>query len=360
MRIASPKPVAVQDEDDFLASVRAGLRHQPKAIPPKFFYDAHGSHLFDLICTTPEYYPTRIETAILESFGNQMVELIGETCVLIEFGSGSAIKTPLLLCHLTEGSVYIPINICKSHLMQSTARLQAMFPSLRMRPLCADYMRLPLIDLNEHASMRRVIFFPGSTIGNCTPDEARQLLQHAYKLAGDGGAMLIGVDSKKSTDILNAAYNDADGHTAAFNRNLLMRMQCELGAQLEPDGFAHYAYYNAPLGRVEMHLVSQRRQNILLDGELFQFEQGESIHTENSYKYTVQEFQQLARAAGWHPKKTWHDRDGLFCVHYLGQHPGTSCRFRRATSVNDTEKCGQDADQGAAAVPFPCFSSDLI
>lgn len=317
MRGAAPKPVAVQDEDGFLASVRAGLRRQPKAIPPKFFYDAHGSHLFDLICTTPEYYLTRTETAILERYGKQMAELIGEACVLIELGSGSAIKTPLLLRHLTEGSVYIPIDICESCLMRSAARLQTMFPLLRIRPLCADYMRLPRINLDEPARMRRVIFFPGSTIGNCTLDEAMQLLQHASKLAGDGGAMLIGVDSKKSPDILNAAYNDANGYTAAFNRNLLTRMQRELGARLEQDGFAHYAYYNAPLGRIEMHLVSQRRQNIFLDGEVFQFEQGESIHTENSYKYTVQEFQQLAKAAGWHLKMTWHDHDGLFCVHYL-------------------------------------------
>lgn len=312
-----PTPGRAAPGHEFLSAVLEGLHHRPRSIPPKYFYDATGSHLFDLICTTPEYYLTRTETAILESFGKQIAELIGETCMLIELGSGSAIKTPLLLRHLAEDSVYIPIDICESHLMQSTTRLQAIFPSLRMRPLCADYMRLPLIDLNEHAGMRRVIFCPGSTIGNYTPDEARQLLQHARKLAGDGGAMLIGVDSKKSPDILNAAYNDAGGHTAAFNRNLLTRMQHELGAQLEPDGFAHHACYNAPLGRIEMHLVSQRRQNILLAGELFQFDQGESIHTENSYKYTVLEFQQLARAAGWHPKMTWHDRDGLFCVHYL-------------------------------------------
>lgn len=325
----SPVPGRGALVHDFLFAVLDGLRHRPRSIPPKYFYDAAGSHLFDLICATPEYYLTRTEIAILESFGKQMAELIGETCMLIELGSGSAIKTPLLLRHLAEDSVYIPIDICESLLMQSTSRLQAMFPTLRMHPLCADYMRLPLIDLNGHADMRKVIFFPGSTIGNCTPDEARQLLQHAYNLAGDGGVMLIGVDSKKSPDILNAAYNDACGYTAAFNRNLLTRMQHQLGAQLEPDGFAHRAYYNAPLGRIEMHLVSQRRQNILLAGELFQFEQGESIHTENSYKYTVQEFQQLARAAGWHLKMTWHDRDGLFCVHYLGQQPG-----------------------GAAAVPF--------
>jgi len=317
MRNESPTPQSMQDEDDFLASVCAGLRQHPKSIPPKFFYDAHGSHLFDLICTTPEYYPTRTETAILDLFGKQMAELIGTSCTLIELGSGSATKTPLLLQHLTVDAVYVPIDICQPHLLQSTARLQMMFPSMQMQPLCADYTRLPDLALDGDASRRRAIFFPGSTIGNYAPDEAVQLLRHAAQLVGTNGALLIGVDCKKPPDRLNAAYNDANGYTAAFNLNLLARMQRELGAQLDLDGFAHYAYYNAALGRIEMHLVSQRRQIIRLEGETFHFEEGETIHTENSYKYTAQEFQQLARKAGWYPKMRWADRDGLFDVHYL-------------------------------------------
>lgn len=317
MRRESPAPQTAADENDFLANVRNGLRQRPRAIPPKFFYDARGSQLFDLICTTPEYYPARIETGMLHQFGAQMAELIGKPCVLIELGSGSAAKTPLLLRHLAEDTVYVPIDICESHLLQSTERLGTMFPAMQMQPLCADYTQLPALAPGGYADRRRVIFFPGSTIGNYTPPEAMNLLRQAARLTGPNGGMLIGVDCKKSPVILNAAYNDADGYTAAFNLNLLARMQRELGAQLDPGGFTHYAYYNAAQGRIEMHLVSQYQQTIRLGSETFRFEEGETIHTENSYKYTAQEFQQLAREAGWHPNMLWTDRDALFSVHYL-------------------------------------------
>jgi L-histidine Nalpha-methyltransferase len=305
------------DDDEFHTAVCDGLSRRPRAIPPKFFYDARGSELFDLICTTPEYYLTRTETGVLDEFGADMAEWIGASCVLIELGSGSASKTPLLLRHLADDAAYVPIDIFEPHLLQSTERLNMMFPEMHMHPLCADYTRLPSVKLGGYAGCRRVIFFPGSSIGNCTPVEVVQLLRHAAQLAGTNGAMLIGVDSKKSPAVLNAAYNDAAGYTAAFNLNLLARMQRELGAQLDLDGFAHYAYYNAALGRIEMHLVSLKKQIIDLKNEAFQLDEGETIHTENSYKYTVQEFQQLARAAGWRPKMLWSDRAGLFNVHYL-------------------------------------------
>ena len=317
MRNESPVLQVAPGDDEFLATVRTGLRRQPRAIPPKYFYDTRGSELFDLICTTPEYYPTRTETAILDQFGSEMAELVGASCVLVELGSGSATKTPLLLRHLADDAAYLPIDICEPHLLQSTRRLNMMFPGMRMHPLCADYTRLPAIRLDGYAGRRRVIFFPGSSIGNCTPAEAVQLLRHAAQLVGSNGAILIGVDSKKSPAVLNAAYNDAAGYTAAFNLNLLARMKSELGAQLDLAGFAHCAYYNANLGRMEMHLVSQKKQVIKLDGEIFHFEDGETIHTENSYKYTAREFQQLAWAAGWHPKMLWADQEGLFNVHYL-------------------------------------------
>ena len=317
MRSDSPTPQSVAEEDDFLACVRAGLHQQAKTIPPKFFYDAHGSKLFDLICTTPEYYPTRTETGILERYGAEMAELIGTSCVLIELGSGSAIKTPLLLQHLDDDAAYVPIDICEPHLLQSTQRLQTMFPALHMQPLCADYTQIPTHTLKHFSSRRQVIFFPGSTIGNCTPEGAVQLLKHIAQVVGSHGALLIGVDCKKSPELLNAAYNDADGYTAAFNLNLLTRMQRELDAQLDADKFSHYAYYNAALGRIEMHLVSRCDQAIRLGNESFTFAEGETIHTENSYKYTSHEFQQLARSAGWHLKSTWSDNDGLFNVHYL-------------------------------------------
>jgi dimethylhistidine N-methyltransferase len=317
MRSESPAPQATPDDDEFLLAVRYGLRQRQRAIPPKYFYDARGSQLFDLICTTAEYYLSRIETGILNEFGAQMAELIGKSCVLIELGSGSATKTPLLLRHLADDAMYVPIDICEPYLLQSTQRLRTMFPAMHMRPLRADYTRLLSSALDDFASRRRVNFFPGSTIGNSTPDEAVQLLRHVAQLSGSNGALLIGVDCKKSPDLLNAAYNDASGYTAAFNLNLLARMQRELGAQLDLDSFAHYAFYNAALGRIEMHLVSQRRQIIRLGSESFHFKEGETIHTENSYKYTAQEFQQLARESGWHPKMLWTDRDGLFNVHYL-------------------------------------------
>jgi len=317
MRNESPVLKTASDENEFLTTVRTALRRQPRAIPPKYFYDARGSELFDLICNTPEYYPTRTETGILDEFGAEMADHLGTSCVLIELGSGSATKTPLLLRHLAGNAAYVPIDICEPHLLQSTQRLGTLFPEMHMHPLCADYTRLPAVKLDGYAGHRRVIFFPGSSIGNCTPAEVVQLLQHAAQLAGPNGAMLVGVDSKKSHDVLNAAYNDAAGYTAAFNLNLLARMQRELGAQLDPDGFAHRAFYNGGLGRIEMHLVSRKKQVLQLGGETFHFDVGETIHTENSYKYTAHEFQQLAWAAGWHPKVLWSDREGLFNVHYL-------------------------------------------
>jgi len=316
MRNESPALQAEQ-QDDFLACVCEGLRRRPKSIPPKYFYDARGSRLFDLICTTPEYYPTRTETGILERYGAEMAEMIGTFCVLIELGSGSAIKTPQLLRHLADDAVYVPVDICEPHLLRSTQRLQTMFPAMKMQPLCTDYHQFPAHVLKQHAEQRHVAFFPGSTIGNCTPEEAVELLRHIAQVVGSGGALLIGVDCKKSPAVLNAAYNDAAGYTAAFNLNLLKRMQRELGAQLDAEQFAHHAYYNDELGRIEMHLVSQCRQAIRLGNEFFTFDAGETIHTENSYKYTAQEFRQLARAAGWHLKSTWHDGDELFNVHYL-------------------------------------------
>jgi L-histidine Nalpha-methyltransferase len=307
----------VREKDDFLACVRAGLRQHPKDIPPKFFYDTYGSHLFDRICTTAEYYPTRCEISILQRYGAEMAELIGASCVLIELGSGSAIKTPLLLQYLADDAAYVPIDICRPNLQQSTQRLQVMFPAINMQPLCMDYTQMPAHALKGYSGQRQVIFFPGSTVGNYTPEDVVQLLKHFAELVNGNGALLIGVDCKKSPDLLNAAYNDAAGYTAAFNLNLLTRLQRELGALLDADQFAHYAYYNAALGRIEMHLVSQRDQVIRLGKESFPLEEGETIHTENSYKYTAHEFQQLARAAGWHLKTTWSDRDDLFHVHYL-------------------------------------------
>lgn len=312
-------PVATEEKSTFLSDVLAGLSQPAKAIPPKYFYDADGSHLFDLICETPEYYPTRTESAILQQYGAEMAEMLGTSCTLIELGSGSAIKTPLLLQHLRDDALYAPIDICASHLHSSTQRLQQHFPKLQMQPLCADYHQLPNHAIKHREGKRQAVFFPGSTIGNCTPDEAMQLLQRIAALVGHDGALLIGVDAKKATTTLNAAYNDAAGYTAAFNLNLLARIQRELGAQLDVAQFCHRAFYNEALGRIEMHLVSQCKQAIRLDGEAFEFEAGETLHTENSYKYSTAEFEQLAHAAGWQLQSTWHDGKELFNVHYLNR-----------------------------------------
>ena len=270
-----------------------------------------------MICTTPEYYPTRTETGILERYGAEMAELIGTSCVLIELGSGSAVKTPLLLQHLADDAVYVPIDICEPNLLQSTQRLQANVPGAAhatvvrglhtdSRP-CAQALFRPatghLLSRFDHRQLH--------------PGRSHAIAQACCRAGGHDGALLIGVDCKKSPDVLNAAYNDAEGYTAAFNLNLLTRMQCELGAQLDADKFEHYAYYNAALGRIEMHLVSRCTQVIRLGNESFTLAEGETIHTENSYKYTAHEFQQLARAAGWHLKTTWSDHEGLFDVHYL-------------------------------------------
>lgn len=312
-------PVSIGEENIFLSDVLAGLGKTVKAIPPKYFYDAQGSHLFDLICATPEYYPTRIETAILECHGAEMAEMIGNACTLIELGSGSATKTPLILRHLTDDAMYVPIDICEPHLRNSTQRLQTMFPAMKMQPLCADYHQLPWHAIKRQDGKRLVVFFPGSTIGNCTPDEAETLLKSVARFVGPSGGLLIGVDAKKSSEVLNAAYNDAAGHTAAFNLNLLTRMQRELGAHLNVAQFTHHAYYNEAHGRIEMHLLSKCKQAIRLGKESFEFEEGETLHTENSYKYSVDEFKQLARSAGWNLQSTWYDRDGWFNVHYLSQ-----------------------------------------
>lgn len=307
-------PAEIKDQD-FLRAVQIGLRLPQKTIPPKYFYDLRGSKLFELICGTPEYYPTRTETLILKQYGEEMAEMMGLSSLIIELGSGSAVKTPLLLQHMADDAVYMPIDICEPHLLKSTQRLKSLFPGMQMRPLCADYMQLTKLALDEFIHLNRVIFFPGSTIGNCMPNEAIQLLSHAAELVGSNGALLIGVDCKKSVKQLNVAYNDTCGYTAAFNLNLLLRMKQELGADLDVNGFKHFAYYNDAEGRIEMHLVSKRKQVIRLENETFDFAIGESIHTENSYKYTAEEFKLLAFQAGWKAKKMWTDFDCLFNVH---------------------------------------------
>ena len=318
MQTVYPKvPVDIVDTEGFRLDVCAGLRQQQRSIPPKYFYDAQGSALFEQICETAEYYLTRTETAILDQYSVEMMGLIGQPCALVEFGCGSAVKTPLLLRHMESSAVCVLIDICKPQLEQTEARLVAQHPNIKILAVCADYTQLQALPLPKSCNLRPVIFFPGSTIGNYTPEEAQHLLRKAAKLIGSNGSMLIGVDCKKDPAVLNAAYNDRAGLTKAFNLNLLARMERELGAKIEPDGYTHYAYYNPVPGRVEMHLVSRLDQVIRISGEEFWIGAGESIHTENSYKYRPVEFQDLARNAGWDTEMFWTDANKFFSIHLL-------------------------------------------
>lgn len=303
--------------DDFLADVIAGLGSEPKVLAPKYFYDRRGSALFEAICETPEYYLTRSELALTQRHAREMARCIGPGCVLIEYGSGSGRKTRILLGAL-EPRAYVPIDISAAQLRAASEALAREFPGLSIVAVCADYSRpLAVPGLDAAPGARRAIYFPGSTIGNFTPEEAVAFLAGARALAGPGGAMLVGVDLKKDAARLDAAYNDAQGLTAAFNLNLLERINHELGADFDLAAFAHRAFYDAALGRIEMHLESLREQQVRVAGRVFRFRRGETIHTENSYKYTVAEFRDLAREAGWEPRECWTDEAGLFSVHGL-------------------------------------------
>ncbi|MDA8384115.1 MAG: L-histidine N(alpha)-methyltransferase [Betaproteobacteria bacterium] len=301
----------------FGRAVLAGLALPHKALPAKFFYDRRGSALFERICQLPEYYPTRTETAILARCLPDVTRLLGERCVLIEYGSGNSEKTRLLL-QSARPLAYLPVDISHEPLREACERLHGDYPWLKIEALCADYTgAFELPDWAMDAGLRRAIFFPGSTIGNFTPEESVSFLQRAARLVGPGGAMLVGVDLKKDARILTLAYDDPAGVTAAFNLNLLERINRELEGDFDSRAFRHRAFYDEALGRVEMHLVSTRAQVVHVMGAPFRFEEGESIHTENSYKYTVTEFQALADRAGFDARGAWLDEARRFSVHCL-------------------------------------------
>ena len=305
------------DSGSFLRDVLEGLSRPRKALSPKYFYDERGSALFEAICELPEYYPTRTEMAIMRAHVGEMAQRLGPDCLLIEYGSGSGRKTRVLIAALAPAS-YMPIDIAREQLTRSAAELGREFPDLRILAVCADYSRPLALPAAEGAPVRRrVVYFPGSTIGNFALAEARQFLRDACTTVGRGGGMLVGVDLKKDETLLNAAYNDAQDITAAFNLNLLTRINRELGADFDLGAFRHHAFYNAALSRIEMHLVSERRQSVTIAGHRFEFAAGETIHTENSCKYSVDEFQALARSAGFVPEHCWTDPAQLFAVHYL-------------------------------------------
>lgn len=303
---------------DFLTDALAGLAARQKYLPPKYFYDTEGSRLFDEICHTEEYYVTRTEIALLETIGPELAPLIGPGAVVIEYGSGSAWKSRRLLDALEFPAAYAAIDISRKHLIAATAEIAADYPDLLAGAICADFMN-PLAlpkDLND-VGRRRLGFFPGSTIGNFRPAEAQTLLARVRNMVGPGGAFLVGVDLRKEADVLNRAYNDRAGHTAAFNLNLLKRMQSELNADLTPEDFEHLAFFNEEASRIEMHLKAVRETAIRLAGETFTMRSGETIHTENSYKYTPEDFSHLARRTGYRTEEVFGDERGLFSLHLL-------------------------------------------
>lgn len=300
----------------FLHDLQQGLAQSPKRISPKYFYDAAGSALFDRICALPEYYPTRTELGILRHHARSMAEHIGPRAEIVEFGAGSMHKVRLLLDALAHPLRYIPIDISTEHMAQAAHRLRQAYPALDVHTHGADYTQDLVLPPHAPGHGQRVGFFPGSTLGNFEPHEALRFLRQCARVL-QGGALMLGVDLVKSPDVLHAAYNDAQGVTAAFNRNILVRANHELGANFHPLQFAHSAFYNAALQRIEMHLMSNRRQSVRVGGCVYDFAEGETLHTENSYKFTVDGLHRLALQAGLTPGPTWTDPDKQFCLMWL-------------------------------------------
>jgi dimethylhistidine N-methyltransferase len=314
--IAHPHEI-VAGLDRFRNDVIRGLSRPRKAIPCKYFYDDRGSALFDEICELDEYYLTRSELAILRAHAGEMAAALGADCELIEFGSGSGLKTRLLLERLVEPRAYLPIEISPEPLTRSALELAGRFPDLDIRPVCADFTRSVALPETGSPRARRVVYFPGSTIGNFRPRAAARLLRSIARLVGEGGGLLIGFDLDKDGSIVWPAYNDRRGISAAFNLNLLARINRELGADFDLRAFEHRADYVRAKERMEMYLVSRKPQAVRIDGRRFAFRDGEAIHTEYSYKYSPEHFGRLTAQAGFSPSRQWLDEKGYFCVQYL-------------------------------------------
>ena len=301
----------------FRDEILSGLSKSPRQLPCKFFYDEQGAHLFRQICELPEYYITRTEIEILRLHGAEMAEALGPQIELIGLGTGAGTKTRILLEELERPAVYVPIDISKEQLEKSSERFRKMFPNLQILPVAADYLEPFELPLPRHLSSRSVIYFPGSTIGNFEPDDASEFLSRLAELAGDGGGLLIGVDLQKDRHVIEAAYNDSAGVTAKFNKNLIARINRELGADFNLAHWQHYAVYNPADGRIEIYLISETNQSVRINDQSFQFRAGEKILTEYSYKHTIGGFTMLARQAGFEFQRVWTDDNRWFGVFYF-------------------------------------------
>jgi len=308
---------AATTKENFREEVLAGLSKSPRQLPYKFFYDERGAQLFQEICELPEYYITRTEIEILRLHGAEMAKALGPQIELIGLGTGAGTKTRILLEELHNPAVYVPIDISKEQLEKSSARFREMFPALQVLPVSADYLEPFELPLPRHLSSRSVIYFPGSTIGNFEPETAKEFLARLVDLAGDGGGLLIGVDLQKDRDVLERAYNDAACVTAQFNKNLLARINRELGANFDLNHWQHHAIYNSTEGRIEIYLISDNEQAVHIGDREFRFRAGEEILTEYSYKHTIAGFIELARQAGFRFEHVWTDDARWFGVFYF-------------------------------------------
>src|SRR5476649_2761723 len=298
----------------FATNVLAGLGATPKRLPAKYFYDGAGSQLFERITDLPEYYPTRTEMRILRDEGAEIAKLIQPGAALVEFGSGSSKKARILLRSAPPLAAYVPVDICVEMVEQESAELRPYFPQLKVLPVTADICFPFELPAEAKAAPARIGFFPGSTIGNFEPHEAAGFLRNAARILGAGATLIIGADLIKPVDVLNAAYNDKAGVTAKFNLNLLKRINRELRGTFKLDTFEHHAFYNCERHRIEMHLASLKRQKVKVAGESIDFRAGETIHTENSYKYSIASLGALARGAGWQPTAVWTDTRDYFSI----------------------------------------------
>jgi len=302
---------------EFLNDVLKGLSSTSRSIPSKYFYDDNGSIIFEAICELDEYYPTRVEIEIMNRYGDEIAGRLGPDVRLVEYGSGSSTKTRILLDHLVNPCLYVPVDISNQHLARTSDALAKDYPMLSVAPVAADFTRPFVVPMSEFAPRRSCVYFPGSTIGNFPRAEAIRLLADIAHRCERGDGLLIGFDLRKDIDVLELAYNDRAGVTAAFNKNLLHRMNSELSANFNTYQFSHHAFFNDAAGRIEMHLVSQREQTVSIADHSFQFDRNETICTEYSHKYSISEFKRMTAQVGWQCKETWTDERHYFAVMYL-------------------------------------------